>query len=93
MCRARSATSPATVRMRLHKGQAVAIGKQSPRSLYSYQLATYDRGDQFDQGNAVGFINIWGLPVAQQARAATPRRGRAAVPARHDRGASAAAND
>ena len=56
------------VRMRLHKGQAVAIGKKSPKSLYSYQLATYDRGDQFDQGNAVGFIKIWGLPVAQQAR-------------------------
>ena len=58
-----------TVRMRLHKGQAVATGKKSPRSLYSYQLATYDRGDQYDQGNAVGFIKIWGLPVAQQAKA------------------------
>ncbi len=56
------------VRMRLHKGQAVAIGKKSPKSLYSYALATYDRGDQYDQGSAVGFINIWGLPVAQQAR-------------------------
>ena len=58
-----------TVRMRLHKGQAVPIGKKSPRSLYSYQLATYDRGDSYDQGSAVGFIKIWGLPVAQQARA------------------------
>ena len=57
-----------TVRMRLHKGQAVAVGRKSPRSLYSYALATYDRGDQYDQGNAVGFIKIWGLPVAQQAR-------------------------
>ncbi|MDP9237152.1 MAG: argininosuccinate synthase [Chloroflexota bacterium] len=56
------------VRMRLHKGQAVAIGKKSPKSLYSYQLATYDRGDQYDHDAAVGFINIWGLPVAQQAR-------------------------
>jgi argininosuccinate synthase len=56
------------VRVRLHKGQAVATGKKSPRSLYSYQLATYDRGDQYDQGNAVGFIKIWGLPVAQQAK-------------------------
>jgi argininosuccinate synthase len=56
------------VRMRLHKGQAVAVGKKSPKSLYSYQLATYDRGDQFDHNAAVGFINIWGLPVAQQAR-------------------------
>ena len=54
--------------MRLHKGQAVAIGKKSPKSLYSYELATYDRGDQYDHGSAVGFIKIWGLPVAQQAR-------------------------
>jgi len=58
-----------TVRVRLHKGQAVAVGKESPRSLYSYALATYDRGDQYDQGSAVGFINVWGLPVTQQARA------------------------
>jgi argininosuccinate synthase len=57
-----------TIRVRLHKGQAVAIGKKSPKSLYSYQLATYDRGDQYDQSSAVGFIKIWGLPVAQQAR-------------------------
>ncbi len=57
------------VRMRLHKGQAVPLGRKSPKSLYSYQLATYDRGDQYDQSNAVGFIKIWGLPVAQQARA------------------------
>ena len=57
-----------TVRVRLHKGQAVAVGKKSPKSLYSYQLATYDRGDSYDQGNAVGFIKIWGLPVAQQAK-------------------------
>jgi argininosuccinate synthase len=57
------------VRVRLHKGQAVAIGKKSPKSLYSYALATYDRGDQYDQGSAVGFIKIWGLPVSQQARA------------------------
>jgi argininosuccinate synthase len=57
-----------TIRVRLHKGRAVAVGKKSPKSLYSYALATYDRGDQYDQGSAVGFIKIWGLPVAQQAR-------------------------
>jgi argininosuccinate synthase len=57
-----------TIRMRLFKGQAVAVGKKSPKSLYSYALATYDRGDQYDQGSAVGFIKIWGLPVSQQAR-------------------------
>jgi len=57
-----------TVRVRLHKGQAVAVGRKSPRSLYSYALATYDRGDQYDHDAALGFINIWGLPVQQQAR-------------------------
>jgi argininosuccinate synthase len=57
-----------TVRMRLHKGQAVPVGRKSPRSLYSYALATYDRGDQYDQSSALGFIKVWGLPVAQQAR-------------------------
>src|SRR3990167_2823544 len=57
-----------SVRMRLHKGQAVAVGRKSPCSLYSYALATYDRGDQYDQSSAVGFIKIWGLPVAQQAK-------------------------
>jgi argininosuccinate synthase len=56
------------VRVRLHKGQAVAIGKKSPKSLYNYELATYDRGDKYDQGSAVGFIHVWGLPVSQQAR-------------------------
>ena len=57
-----------TVRVRLHKGQAVVVGKKSPRSLYSYQLATYDRGDEYDHDSALGFIKIWGLPVAQQAK-------------------------
>ena len=56
-----------TVRMRLHKGQAVTVGRKSPRSLYSYVLATYDRGDQFDHNSAKGFIDIWSLPVQQQA--------------------------
>jgi argininosuccinate synthase len=56
------------VRMRLFKGQAVAVGKRAPKSLYSYALATYDRGDQFDHDSAVGFIKIWGLPVSQQAK-------------------------
>jgi argininosuccinate synthase len=56
------------VRVRLFKGQATVVGRRSPRSLYSYELATYDRADQFDHDNAVGFIKIWGLPIAQQAK-------------------------
>ena len=57
------------VRMRLHKGQAVPVGRRSPKSLYDQALATYDKGDQFDQSAAVGFISIWGLPVRVQAKA------------------------
>lgn len=57
-----------TVRMRLHKGRATPIGRKSPRSLYSYELATYDRGDKYDHNAALGFISVWGLPVRQQAR-------------------------
>ena len=57
------------VRMRLHKGQAVPVGRRSPKSLYDVALATYDKGDVYDQSAAVGFIKIWGLPVRVQARA------------------------
>ncbi|MBI2869074.1 MAG: argininosuccinate synthase [Chloroflexi bacterium] len=57
-----------TVRLKLYKGNCVAAGRQSPYSLYSHDLATYDRGDTFDRTAAVGFIKIWGLPVRSQAR-------------------------
>jgi argininosuccinate synthase len=58
-----------TVRVRLHKGQATAAGTKSPRSLYAAALATYEKGDQYDQSAAEGFIKIWGLPVQVQAQA------------------------
>jgi argininosuccinate synthase len=57
------------VRMKLHKGVATAVGRKSPRSLYDFSLATYDKGDEFDRTAAVGFINIWGLPVKVQSQA------------------------
>jgi argininosuccinate synthase len=56
------------VRMKLLKGQAAVVGRKSPRSLYSYGLATYDEADEFDQSHAEGFIQIYGLPVKTQAR-------------------------
>lgn len=51
-----------TVRMKLHKGNCVAVGRKSPYSLYKKELATYEEGDKFDQSLAKGFIQIWGLP-------------------------------
>ncbi len=57
-----------TVRLKLFKGSSTVVGRKSPVSLYSYGLATYDKGDQFDQSASPGFIHIWGLPVRTQAQ-------------------------
>ncbi|HAZ64753.1 MAG TPA: argininosuccinate synthase [Armatimonadetes bacterium] len=51
------------VRVRLYKGSAVVEGRKSPNALYSYEMATYDKADQFDHSAALGFITIWGLPT------------------------------
>ena len=56
------------VRVKLFKGNCTVVGRKSPFSLYSHGLATYDKGDQFDQSASPGFIHIWGLPVKTQAR-------------------------
>ncbi|HIF43474.1 MAG TPA: argininosuccinate synthase [Dehalococcoidia bacterium] len=51
------------VRVRLHKGSCVVVGRQAPKALYNYNLATYDRADNFDHKSAEGFIKIYGLSV------------------------------
>ncbi len=50
------------VRLKLYKGSAQAVGRESPDSLYSLGLATYDKKDVFDHNSAEGFIKLWGLP-------------------------------
>ena len=57
-----------TVRLKLFKGSSSVVGRKSPKSLYNYGLATYDKGDEFDQSASPGFIHIWGLPVRTQAQ-------------------------
>jgi len=57
-----------TVRLKLYKGSSSVVGRKSPYSLYSHGLATYDKGDIFDQSASAGFIHIWGLPVKTQAQ-------------------------
>jgi len=56
------------VRLKLFKGTCSVVGRKAPGSLYSFGLATYDKGDQFDQSASPGFIHIWGLPVRIQAQ-------------------------
>ncbi|MFC2011605.1 argininosuccinate synthase [Chloroflexota bacterium] len=57
-----------TVRVKLFKGHTTVVGRKSPKSLYNLSLATYDKGDQFDQSASVGFIHLWGLPLKTQAQ-------------------------
>jgi len=57
-----------TVRIKLFKGNCQIVGRKSPYSLYDYSLATYDKGDAFDQSASSGFIHIWGLPMRTQAQ-------------------------
>jgi argininosuccinate synthase len=68
------------VRVRLDHGSAVVTGRRSPLSLYDRKLATYDEGDAFDHAAAVGFIEIFGLPLRVEAArhgAVGPRYGAA----------------
>ena len=55
------------VRVRLDHGSAIVVGRRSPLSLYEKNLATYDEGDTFDHRSAVGFIEIFGLPLRTEA--------------------------
>jgi len=50
------------VTMKLFKGSAKPVARESPLSLYDYNLASFDINTHYDQGDAVGFINLWGLP-------------------------------
>jgi argininosuccinate synthase len=55
------------VRIRLDHGRAIVAGRRSPLSLYEKTLATYDADDAFDHASAVGFIEIFGLPLRTEA--------------------------
>jgi len=70
-----------TVRLKLSKGDCRVVGRKSPASLYDTALATYDEGDKFDHEAAEGFIEIWGLPVANVASKRRAARARAPEPA------------
>jgi argininosuccinate synthase len=52
-----------TIKLKLFKGSAVVVGRESPFTLYSSSLSTYAKGDEFDHSAAKGFIYVWGLPL------------------------------
>jgi argininosuccinate synthase len=51
-----------SIKLKLFKGNCVAVGRKSPHSLYKKELSTYGKEDKFDQKLAQGFIKIWGMP-------------------------------
>ena len=56
-----------TVRLKLYKGNMINAGVWSPYSLYSEEIATFGESD-YNQADAAGFIQLYGLPIAVQAK-------------------------
>ncbi len=50
-------------RLMLYKGNVLVMGRRSPYSLYREELATFGQDDVYDQSDAEGFINLYGLPI------------------------------
>jgi argininosuccinate synthase len=60
-------TVTGTVRMKLYKGNCMPAGAKSDYSLYSEELSTFGRDAVYNQKDAEGFINLFGLPVKVRA--------------------------
>ncbi len=56
------------VRLKLYKGNIIKAGVWSDYSLYSEELATFDEDEIYNQYDAEGFINLFGLPTKVQAQ-------------------------
>ena len=49
------------VKLKLYKGNIITASVTSPESLYSESIVTFEESD-YNQTNATGFINLWGMP-------------------------------
>lgn len=56
-----------TVRVKLYKGNCTSAGAKSPYSLYNEAFATFGEDGVYDQKDAGGFINLFGLPLKVRA--------------------------
>jgi argininosuccinate synthase len=55
------------VTLRLYKGGIEPVCRKSPNSLYSLDIASFTMGASYDQKDALGFINLIGLPIKVRA--------------------------
>ncbi|TGN20396.1 argininosuccinate synthase [Leptospira idonii] len=57
-----------TVRIKLYKGNCTVVGRKSDKSLYNAGLSTFEKEELYNQKDAEGFINLFGLPMKEWAR-------------------------
>ncbi|HCM24289.1 MAG TPA: argininosuccinate synthase [Ruminococcaceae bacterium] len=55
------------VKLKLYKGNIIDAGVTSPYSLYEEDIATFSADEVYNQSDATGFINLFGLPMKVQA--------------------------
>lgn len=60
-------TVTGTVRLKLYKGNIISAGSKSPYSLYDEDFATFSEDEVYNQKDAEGFINLFGLPLKVRA--------------------------
>lgn len=56
------------VKLKLYKGNVINAGVTSPYSLYDEEVATFDEDHVYDQKDAGGFINLYGLSMKVRAK-------------------------
>ena len=61
-------TVTGTVRMKLYKGNIYSAGVKSPYSLYSQEYVTFGEDEVYNQADATGFINLFGLSIKERAK-------------------------
>ena len=54
------------VKLKLYKGNIIDAGTTSPYSLYDEEIATFNEDEVYNQNDAAGFINLFGLPLTVQ---------------------------
>jgi len=56
------------VRVKLYKGNCTIVGRKSQVSLYNPQMATFEKEELYNQFDAEGFINLYGLQLKETSK-------------------------
>jgi len=64
------------VRLKLYKGNVIPLGRSAPHTLYREDFATFGQESVYNQRDAQGFINLYGLPMKVRALMEMEEEGR-----------------